>query len=84
MDLRDTVKIQLEDKDCRGVSSPDNSRRYDVKDGVVELPRYEADRILQTSGPASRYRKTWGVGVDLKALDAKRRARDGVLQASDH
>lgn len=65
----DAVQISVDDPACRGVSSPDGRRRYDARDHVVTVPRYEADRLVQTP-LASRYHKGFALrcaGVDHRA-----------------
>lgn len=74
---QDIVQIAVEDKDCRGVTSPDGRKVYDAYDHVVELPKYEADRIMRAGvGPAQRYTKSWSMGIDLKALEAARKEQE--------
>ena len=70
------VKLQMDDPNCRGVTSRNNRVRFDAKDSVVEVPAIEAQRIVQSGGPASLYRKSWGVGIDLKALEQEKKRRD--------
>ncbi|WDL96941.1 hypothetical protein [Alicyclobacillus sp. ALC3] len=78
MDARETVTISVDDPNCGGVTSPDGAVRYDANDRVIELPKFEADRILKSGHPgAASYRKSWSVGIDLKAMEAAKRAREG-------
>ncbi len=59
----DAVRIAVDDPHCGGVTSPDGRRRYDAKDHIIELPRYEAHRVLGSGHPETRvYRPSFGGG----------------------
>lgn len=76
-DARERVTIAVDDPQCGGVTSADGKRQFDTKDRRIELPEYEARQILASGhGGVARYRKSWGVGIDLKALEATRRKRE--------
>ena len=68
MHALDAVKIGLDDKLCHGVTSPDGRRRYDARDGVVTVPRYEAERLLRSGGPAGRV--TGGIAANRPVLES--------------
>ena len=76
-DAREKVTIAVDDPQCGGVTSSDGKRQFDVKDRRIELPEYEARQILASGhGGVARYRKSWGVGIDLKALEEAKRKRE--------
>lgn len=77
MDKRETVTIECTDPMCQGVTSPDGKREYPKRDGKIELPLYEAERILKSGHPEVRmYRRSWAVGIDLKEMERKRREKE--------
>ena len=76
-DVRETVTIAVDDPQCGGVTSSDGKQQFDAKDRRIELPEYEAQQLLASGhGGVARYRKAWGVGIDLKALEESRRKRE--------
>jgi hypothetical protein len=73
----DTVTIQVTDPACMGVTDS-RGRRWDARDGRIELPRAEAERILRSGHPEVRvYRRTWGFhDADIWGPDGRLRRKE--------
>ena len=72
------VKVSIDDPNCRGVTSSNGRVRYDAKEHVVEVQRIEADKIVKCGHPGAKsYSKVYGVGIDIKAMEAARKAKEG-------
>ncbi|MFB5193067.1 hypothetical protein [Alicyclobacillus fastidiosus] len=72
----ETVKIGIDDPNCRGVTSSNGLVRYDANDHVVEVPRMEADKLLKCGhGAVTSYRKSWSMGISIQELEERARKR---------